>query len=58
MVAEQMELLKCGRDGVAPCNNAVATWEDLPLSPAAPEEQLLVAESCTGVCRACHADIQ
>ena len=58
VVAEQMELLKCGADGVAPCSNAVATWEDLPLPPAAPEEHLLVAESCTGVCQACHADIQ
>ena len=28
------------------------------LAPDAPEKDLLVAESCTGVCAACHADIQ
>ena len=53
----RMELLKRGSNGVAACNIEVATWDEVPaFSP--PEEHLVVASCHTGVCRACHLDMQ
>ena len=53
----QMELLKHGADGVAPCNIEVAMWDTLPPLEA-PEEDLLLAEEHRGVCLRCHVDVQ
>ena len=57
-VAKQIELLKPGKGGVAVCNIEVATWDVLPVPPDATEEALLVAERCSGLCLACHKDIE
>ncbi|MCP4092412.1 MAG: hypothetical protein GY747_03095, partial [Planctomycetes bacterium] len=45
-----LDLLKSGRDGVAACSTAVASWNELPPPPDAPEPELLVATVHTGMC--------
>ena len=43
----KLDLLRPGVDGVAPCNIAVAEWDELPSTP---DESRLMAELCSGQC--------
>ena len=49
-VANQMELLRHGADGLAPCNVEVASWDQLP----ALEVTDGAAECCYGTCLGCR----
>ena len=51
-IANEMEILKRGKDGVAACSVEVATWDELP--PLNPSDG--VAASCTGRCQRCQKD--
>ncbi len=44
-------MLRPGADGVAPCNIAVAEWDELPPEP---EASPFMAEMHTGLCQRCH----
>jgi hypothetical protein len=55
-LAREMELLKAGGAGVALCNVAVASWDELPPLECS-EEEVLIAQSYTGKCRVCQVDI-
>ena len=52
-----LQLTRRGADGVAACSLEVAFWEDVPPLKATPEE-LVLASSHEGMCRACHVDMQ
>ena len=53
-IADDMEVLKRGKDGVAACNVEVATWDELPPLDA-PDG---VALCCSGTCRRCPRAIR
>ena len=53
----ELDILKAGFDGVASCSTAVASWNDLPPPPDAPEPELLVATVHTGLCKRCQRDM-
>ena len=54
---KKMEILKKGRDGVAACDVSVASWDEVPLLPAAGSEEDAIASVHSGVCLKCHKDI-
>ena len=51
-IANEMEILKRGKNGVAACSVEVATWDELP--PLHPSDG--VASRCTGRCHRCQKD--
>ena len=53
----KLELLRRGSGGVAACNVEVAEWDDLPPLKQC-EEELLIAEEHSGLCRRCCVEIQ
>ena len=53
LVAQEMEMLKRGKDGVAACSLEVSRWDELP--PFKPCDGL--ALSCSGTCLRCQKDM-
>ena len=54
LIAESMEVLKRGRNGVAACNMEVAVWAELPPAPGECTATEGPAQRCSGRCARCR----